>query len=87
MNSTITDHASILVHLSLDCRLTKPLDRYTVEKVNYSEAIKCIEPADFTFITPARDGESTANQFVEILSSAITTNTKKLQVPRRKKNY
>ncbi|CAF4796481.1 unnamed protein product [Pieris macdunnoughi] len=86
INSTVTDHDSILINLSLNSKRTNTQCPSIVERVNFSEAIKYVELADFTFMTNKQDAESAATRFVEILSSAIKANTEKVRVPRRKKS-
>lgn len=82
-DSAITDHALVITNLSMDMK--HKTDNIYVNKTNYSAAIKSIESADFSFISPMCNADSAAEKFVEILSTAITSNTIVVKIPRSRR--
>ncbi|KAL4718887.1 hypothetical protein ACJJTC_006561 [Scirpophaga incertulas] len=83
MDSTVTDHGSILVNLTLDS--PRKTEKNYIDKIDYKNAIRSIESSDFSFISETCNPETAANRFVDILSSAKVTNTKKVHLPRSKR--
>lgn len=82
-DSTITDHALVLLNLSLTKH--KPVTDSHFKRIDFEAAIKYLTSVDFSFVTPSCDANVAATSFVEKLSIAITSNSKIYKVPNRKK--
>ncbi|XP_045446592.1 uncharacterized protein LOC123654751 [Melitaea cinxia] len=80
MDSTVTDHASVLLSLSLGTPKL-PSDGYYV-RTNLDAALDYIKNTDFSFITLSTNADLAASSFVEKLSFAIITSTsKEIKIP------
>ena len=81
MESTVTDHDSVLLSLSYK---RKQLKSHQITKTDFVATIKQLESIDFSFISPTADAEQAATLFVDAVSSAIKSNTKTITVSARK---
>lgn len=82
MDSTVTDHASVLLCLNKEPCKTNKIRSTT--KLNIEATVEHLKNTDFSFITKDADANEATTLFVDCLMTAISLHTKVITVPNRK---
>lgn len=83
MNSSVTDHDSVLLCISRVNQRNERVNCYT--SINYEAAIKHLETVDFSFINSDLDANKMATILVETISETLKLHSKVLNRPCRKR--
>lgn len=84
VESTITDHAALL--LSLQWKPQKRKTNHTKTVIDYSSITKVIETTDFSGIMTTLDADEAADRFIEIVASIVRQHTSIVKIPRNRRN-
>lgn len=82
MDSTVSDHASVMV--CLGSAPSKNKNHKKITKVNYESAVEQLKTTDFTYITQNCNANEAATRFVECLISTVSQHSTVAKAPNRK---